>query len=211
MNQTDDLLQKTNASPIVAADPADDVIAARLLALLETRSRVVVAVDGNCCAGKTTLAERLRVRLDATVFHMDDFFLQPQMRSIERLQTPGGNVDAERFLRDVLLPLSRGESVSVVRYDCKEDRLLEPETVEPTAVCLVEGAYSLHPLLAPYYDLKVFFCRVDPALQLDRIRKRNGSAQLPVFQNRWIPLENAYFEAYQIEQNCDLVIDSVQK
>ena len=209
MNQTNDLLQKTNASPIVAADPADDVIAARLLALLETRSRVVVAVDGNCCAGKTTLAERLRVRLDATVFHMDDFFLQPQMRSIERLQTPGGNVDAERFLREVLLPLSCGEAVSYVRYSCKEDRLLEPETVTPTAVCIVEGAYSLHPLLAPYYDLKVY-CRIDSELQLERIRKRNGSAQLPMFQSRWIPLENAYFEAYSIEQSCDLVLSTVK-
>ena len=99
MIQSNDLLQKTNASPVIAADPADDAIAARVLALLETRSRVLVAVDGNCCAGKTTLAERLRTRLNATVFHMDDFFLQPQMRTAERLQTPGGNVDAERFLQ----------------------------------------------------------------------------------------------------------------
>ena len=209
MNLSNDLLQKTNTTHVVASGPADDAIAARIPALLETRSRVLVAVDGNCCAGKTTLAERLRVRLNATVFHMDDYFLQPQMRTIERLQTPGGNVDAERFLREVLLPLTRGEAVSVVRYDCKEDRLLEPERVEPSQICIVEGAYSLHPLLAPYYDLKVF-CRIDPALQLERIRKRNGSAQLPVFQNRWIPLENAYFEAYQIEQGCDIVLSTVK-
>ena len=192
------------------ADPADDEIAARISALLETRPRAIAAIDGNCCAGKTTLAQRLRQRLGATVFHMDDYFLQPQMRSFERLQTPGGNVDAERFLREVLLPLSRGERVLYARYDCKTDRLLEPVTVEPGAICIVEGAYSLHPLLAPYYDLKIF-CRVDPALQLERIRKRNGFSQVAVFQNRWIPLENSYFDAYQIEQNCDLVIDSLQK
>ena len=174
MNRTDDLLQPSSASP--SADPADDAIAARVLALLKTRSRVIVAVDGNCCAGKTTLAERLRTRLNATVFHMDDFFLQPQMRTAERLNTPGGNVDAERFLREVLLPLSRGETVSVVRYSCKEDRLLEPEIIPPARIIIVEGAYSMHPLLASYYDLKVF-CRIDPALQLERIRKRNGNAQ----------------------------------
>ncbi len=196
--------------PLYAADPADDEIAARILALLKTRSRVIAAIDGNCCAGKTTLAERLRHRLGAAVFHMDDFFLHPRMRSAERMQTPGGNVDAERFLQEVLLPLSRRECVSYVRYDCKEDRLLEPLAIEPGAICIVEGAYSLHPLLAPYYDLKVF-CRVDPALQLERIRRRNGIAQVPVFQNRWIPLENTYFDAYQIEQSCDLVIDSTQK
>ncbi len=207
MNRTDDLLQPSSASP--SADPADDAIAARVLALLKTRSRVIVAVDGNCCAGKTTLAERLRTRLNATVFHMDDFFLQPQMRTAERLNTPGGNVDAERFLREVLLPLSRGETVSVVRYSCKEDRLLEPEIIPPARIIIVEGAYSMHPLLASYYDLKVF-CRIDPALQLERIRKRNGNAQVPVFQNRWIPLENAYFEAFSVEQSCDLVIDSTR-
>ena len=207
MNRTKDLLHTTNTPP---ADPADDEIAARILALLEAHPRVIAAIDGNCCAGKTTLAERLRVRLNATVFHMDDFFLPPSMRSAERLNTPGGNVNAERFLREVLLPLSRGEAVSYARYDCKEDRLLEPEAVSPGNVCIVEGAYSLHPLLAPYYDLKIF-CRIDPALQLERIRKRNGIAQLPVFQTRWIPLENRYFDAYQIEQSCDLVIDSIQK
>jgi len=208
MSRTDDLLHTSNVTP--ATDSVDDVITARVLALLQTRSRVLVAIDGNCCAGKTTLAERLRERLNATVFHMDDYFLQPQMRSVERLQTPGGNVDAERFLLEVLQPLSRGEAVSYVRYSCKEDRLLEPETVEPTQVCLVEGAYSLHPLLAPYYDLKVF-CRVDSELQLERIRKRNGSTQLAVFRSRWIPLENRYFEAYSIEQSCDLVVDAIQK
>ena len=207
MNRTKDLLHTTNTPP---TDPADAEIAACVLALLQTRSRVIAAIDGNCCAGKTTLAERLRIRLNATVFHMDDFFLPPNMRSAERLNTPGGNVNAERFLREVLLPLSRGEAVLYTRYDCKEDRLLEPQTVAPAQVCIVEGAYSLHPLLAPYYDLKIF-CRIDPALQLERIRKRNGIAQLPVFQTRWIPLENRYFDAYQIEQSCDLVIDSIQK
>jgi len=195
--------------PRYLADPADDEIAAQITALLETRPCVIAAIDGNCCAGKTTLAERLRQRLGATVFHMDDFFLRPQMRSTQRLQTPGGNVDSERFLREVLLPLSRGEHVSYVRYDCKADRLLEPLIVEPGTICIIEGAYSLHPLLIRYYDLKVF-CRIDPALQLARIQKRNGIAQLPVFQSRWIPLENTYFEAYQIEQSCDIVIDSVQ-
>jgi dephospho-CoA kinase len=208
MKRTNDLLHTKNAPPV--ADPADDAIAARVLALLQTRSRVIAAIDGNCCAGKTTLAERLRIRLGAAVFHMDDFFLPPQMRSAERLNTPGGNVHAERFLEEVLLPLSRGEAVSVVRYDCKEDRLLEPEIIPPVRISIVEGAYSLHPLLASYYDLKIF-CRIDPALQLERIRKRNGIAQLPVFQNRWIPLENRYFEAFSIEQSCDLVVDAIHK
>ncbi|MCE5187941.1 MAG: uridine kinase [Eubacteriales bacterium] len=189
---------------------AFDAVSARVCALLRTRPRVILAIDGNCCAGKTTFAQLLGERLGADVFHMDDFFLQPERRTAERLGKPGGNVDAERFLDEVLAPISRGESVSYVRYDCKRDRLLAPVAIEPAPVCVVEGAYSLHPLLAPYYDIKVF-CRIDPSLQIERIRRRNGEAQLSIFQSRWIPLENAYFDALKIKQSCDLIIDSVQQ
>jgi len=197
-------------TPVSAVDQADEAVAARVYALLARQPRVLLAIDGNCCAGKTTMANRLGERFGAPVFHMDDFFLRPDMRTPERLGAPGGNVDAERFLFEVLFPASRGEPVSYLRYDCKQDRLLAPVLVAPAAVCIVEGAYSLHPLLAPYYDLSVF-CRVDPALQVERVRRRNGEGMLPVFTDRWIPLENAYFEALQIEQSCDFVITSTQR
>jgi hypothetical protein len=55
----------------------------------------------------------------------------------------------------------------------------------------------------------VFF-RIDPQLQLSRILARNGKAALKTFENRWIPLENKYFEALDILSQCDIVIDSVQ-
>ena len=189
---------------------ADFEIQARIAQMMQSRERVLVAIDGMCCAGKTTMSERLSQLLDATVLHLDDYFLQPQLRTPNRLSKPGGNVDAERFLAEALLPALRGETAQVRRYDCHEDLLLPPVAVSPKNIVLVEGAYSLHPLLAPYYDLKVF-CRIDPALQLSRIIKRNGKAALKVFESRWIPLENKYFEALNILSQCDIVIDSVQE
>jgi uridine kinase len=170
---------------------------------------VLVAIDGMCCAGKTTMSERLRQLLDANVFHLDDYFLQPHLRTPGRLNKPGGNVDAERFLSEALLPALRGEMAQVRKYDCHKDLVLPPVAVSPKKIIIVEGAYSLHPLLAPYYNLKVF-CRIDPQLQLQRILKRNGKAALKTFESRWIPLENKYFEALDILSQCDIVIDSVQ-
>lgn len=196
--------------PVSAIDQADEAVVSRVSALLALQPRVLLAIDGNCCAGKTTMANRLGERLHAPVFHMDDFFLRPEQRTPERLSLPGGNVDAERFLAEVLSPISRGEPVSYLRYDCKEDRLRAPVPIAPAAVCIVEGAYSLHPLLASHYDLKLF-CRVDPALQKERVLRRNGKVMLSMFTDRWIPLENAYFEALQIEQGCDFVITSTQR
>ena len=188
---------------------ADQEITARVASLLQTRERVLLAIDGNCCAGKTTMAARLGSMLGANVFHMDDYFLQPQMRTPERLSQPGGNVDAERFLSQILLPASRGEVVKARRYDCRKDRLLAPIPVLPSRVIIGEGAYCLHPLLAPYYDLKVF-CRIGAAQQAARISARNGADALPMFQERWIPLENKYFEALDILSQCDIIIDSIQ-
>ena len=193
----------------VFSGEADQEIAARVNALLQTRERVLIAIDGNCCAGKTTMAARLGSFLHANVFHLDDYFLQPHMRTPERLSQPGGNVDAERFVTEVLLPASLGETAQVRKYDCHEDLLFPPAAVVPSRIAIVEGAYSLHPLLAPYYDLKVF-CRIDPQLQLSRILSRNGADALEVFRTRWIPLENKYFEGLDVLSQCDIVIDSEQ-
>ena len=180
---------------------------ARIDSLLRTSERVLLAIDGNCCAGKTTLSQRLGSLLNANVFHLDDYFLQPHMRTPQRLSQPGGNVDAERFLAQVLLPVSRGEQAMVQKYDCHADALLDPVFVSPKRIAIVEGAYSLHPLLEPFYDLKVF-CRIDPALQESRILARNGEEALSVFRERWIPLENRYFTALDILSQCDLVVDA---
>lgn len=188
---------------------AEAAIVSRVNALLQTRARVLVAIDGNCCAGKTTLADRLGELLQANVFHLDDYFLQPHMRTPERLRQPGGNVDAERFLREVLSPAAHGETANVQKYDCHKDRLLPSVSFAPKRVAIIEGAYSMHPLLIAQYDLRIFL-RIGPELQAARILMRNGTAALKMFQERWIPMENTYFQAFNILSQCDLVIDAAQ-
>ena len=192
--------------PIHSMQTALEETAARAAALLKTRPQVLVAIDGGSCAGKTTFAARLGERLGANVFHMDDYFLPPQMRTSERLATPGGNVDAERFLREVLLPLTRGEAIRARRYDCHVDKLLPPVEYPQKSVSIIEGAYSLRPDLAPHYDLKLF-CRIESAPQMERVLARNGKKQAEVFRTRWIPMENAYFAAFDIEADCDLILE----
>lgn len=186
-------------------EQAIEAIAGRAARLLQTQNRVLIAIDGQSASGKSTAAKLLAERLGATVFHMDDFFLQPQMRTPERLATPGGNVDIERFVRDVLPRILAGETVSLERYDCHLDELLPPVEIAPRPVVIIEGAYSLHPLLNPHYDIKVFY-QIDPALQRARILSRNGEEMLQMFLNRWIPLEHKYFTAFDVEQSCDFVV-----
>ena len=180
----------------------------RMIDLKYKDRALVVALDGRCAAGKTTLAARLQqewMRQNGQVcpvLHMDDFFLRAEQRTLERLQQPGGNVDWERFLQEALQPLKQGVPFSYRPYRCHLGRLTEPVWVEPGPVNFVEGTYSCHPALWDHYGLHVFLT-VHPEEQLRRIQKRNG-ADAATFQNRWIPLEERYFQAYQVQQRCEL-------
>ena len=167
-------------------------------------SPFLIAIDGRCAAGKTTLAKQLQDILDCNVFHMDDFFLPPELRTRERLAQPGGNVDVERFRCEVFLPILQGIPFSYRPYDCHLRRQTEPKTVQPKPINIVEGSYSCHPHLWDAYNLRIFL-DISPAEQLQRIEKRNGTENAKVFQEKWIPLEETYFSAFQIAQHCDLL------
>lgn len=168
--------------------------------------RILVAIDGRCAAGKTTLASLLQNEIGCTVFHMDDFFLRSEQRTEERLRTPGGNVDYERFLSEVLLPLKSGaEWIAFRAFDCSSMRLKAPVRVRAGEVNLIEGSYSCHPALWEHYDLHLFM-DVSANEQKRRIIARNTADGWKIFSERWIPLEEAYFQAYQIKERCEYCI-----
>lgn len=164
---------------------------------------MLIAIDGRCAAGKTTLAAHLQGLWDCNMFHMDDFFLRPSQRTPERLREPGGNVDYERFLGEVLVPLRKGEPFAYRPYDCKTQALKGPVPVQSKSVNFIEGSYSCHPALWDNYDLHIFLT-LEPDEQLRRIALRNG-ADMPMFQEKWIPLEECYFSACQAKQHCELI------
>ncbi|MGI6507672.1 MAG: uridine kinase family protein [Saccharofermentanales bacterium] len=172
----------------------------------EGKERVVVALDGRSAAGKTTFALELGSRVGATVIHLDHFFLRPEQRTEERLSEPGGNVDYERFLSEVLLPLVRGIPFSYRPFDCKIMEFRDPIEVIPGDTVVIEGAYACHPRFREHYDLTVFLS-IDPAEQLKRILEREGEMTARVFRERWIPMEERYIAFYQIPEHCDMVFN----
>ncbi len=177
----------------------------RALALIrkaaEGRARTLVALDGRCAAGKTTLAAAISDALGCTVLHMDDFFLRPEQRTPERLATPGENIDHERFLAEVLGPLHEGRPVLYRPFSCRTQTVGDPTPLTPTAIVLVEGSYACHPALRDHYDLRLFLS-VDPETQMARIRSRNGETGAEIFRTRWIPLEEAYISACRVREAC---------
>ncbi len=191
------------------------------------RVRILVALDGRCGAGKTTLATAVAEELNrgtmdtldlvdlldalgfettgrplCEVVHMDDFFLRPEERTPERLATPGENVDHERFLAEVLTPLRAGKAAEYRPFDCSTSTLSDALWVHPVSVALVEGSYACHPALRRLYDRRLFLT-VSPEEQWARIRRRNGEEGAEAFRTRWIPMEEAYITACGVEAACE--------
>ena len=179
----------------------------RIDTLLRERNQVIFAIDGGAGSGKSTIAALLQQVYDCTVLHMDDFFLRPEQRTTERYATPGGNVDHERFLEEVLLPLRQGKSFRYRPFDCSTFTVSEGFGVTPGKLTVVEGSYSLHPTLRQHYDGSAFL-RVDPTVQRQRIEKRNSPAFAQRFFDTWIPLEQAYFDTFDPTAVCDLILEA---
>lgn len=168
----------------------------------------IVAIDGRCASGKSSFGKIVSEMTGAVLLHMDDFFLRPEQRTAERYQTPGANVDYERFEEEVLKPLRVGTSYLYRPFDCRRMRLTQGKVMEPGRITLVEGSYSMHSKLIKYYDLKVFLT-VDKEVQLKRIEARNPD-KVTDFVKRWIPLEEKYFSACHPEMNADLIFDTTK-
>lgn len=173
-------------------------------AALEQHSQVIVAIDGPCAAGKTTLAAILEKQYDCNVFYMDDFFLRPVQRTAVRFAEPGGNVDYERFADEVLLPLRKNTDFTYRPFHCASMELAAPVTVTPKRLNLVEGSYSQHPYFGDVYTLKVFLS-VPEDVQHKRILQRPAILHRRFFEE-WIPMERHYFSSFSIAEKCQIVL-----
>lgn len=189
-------MKTPESSPAAAAQAILDKLA-------DMKTPAVIAIDGRCGSGKTTLAECICKETGAGLVHMDDFFLRPEQRTPQRLAEPGGNVDWERVLREVLLPLAERGEASYRPYDCQTQSLKEPIKLARGPLTVVEGSYSCHPGLWDRYAFHVFL-DVQPQEQLRRIQLRNGPEALPAFRDKWIPLEERYFAACRVAERCEI-------
>ncbi|MBT9814299.1 RNA 2',3'-cyclic phosphodiesterase, partial [Catenibacterium mitsuokai] len=141
--------------------------------IYKQKRHVTIAIDGRCGSGKTTLANKLKAYFDCHIFHMDDFYLQEYQRTQERYNEPGGNVDRERFKKEVLDPLKNQQDVLYRPIECSTMSISEGTVYPYKPINIIEGSYSCHPELIDAYDITVFL-DIDEPLRYKRIEERNG-------------------------------------
>ena len=165
----------------------------------------IVAIDGRCASGKSTLAEMLKKRYDCNVFRTDDFFLPHDKKTKERLSKPGGNCDYERFKKEVLENIMLKKAFSYNIYDCGSGKYRESGLTGYKKLNIVEGSYCLHESLIQYYDAKIVL-DVEPVEQIERLSRRESADSLERFKKIWIPLEEKYIREWEIFDKADVVV-----
>ncbi len=174
--------------------------------LVKKGNPAVIAIDGRCGSGKTSLANLIDNIFSCNILHMDDFYLPIEQREKNWTEIPAGNMDLMRFLHEVLCPLRQGIAVHYRPYCCKKGCMGNAGVLKPCNLTVVEGSYSLHPLLAAQYDLTIFLtCKKQE--QRRRLQMREGS-NFSVFEKRWIPLEEHYIRHFVIESVANITVDT---
>lgn len=166
----------------------------RLLA--SKKEPFLLAIDGRGGSGKTTFAALLEANLtDAVLIHIDDFYLP----SLKRVLDKNLPVDIERVEREVLQPLRNHKETKYQRYDGKSDKMAEWHTILPKKIIIVEGWFSLHKTLMPYYDYTIWK-EEDKAISLKRGVERE-------LQDRSISIELTKQELIQRWEKYQLLED----
>ena len=100
----------------------------------------IIALEGKCASGKTTLTHLLK---DVTIIDVDEFFLRKELKTKERLDEIGGNIDYDLY-EQCLKKIKQNEYITYTIFDCQTQSYKE-KTIYITNKVLLVGVYSYHP------------------------------------------------------------------
>jgi hypothetical protein len=157
----------------------------------------LVAVNGHSSSGKTTLAERLAVRLpDAAVLHTDD------------LAWHHGVFAWDELLRDHVLPVVRAGEALDYQPPQWQARARPGSITLPGALAylLVEGVGASQASVRDLYDLVVWVETDEPTRSArDQVRLAAGEMSAGSFA-RWMAEENAYTTRERPWEHAELAV-----
>ena len=222
-----------NPDPVVS-DERERVLAHLVdrVGMLGTQ-RCLVGIDGAPGAGKSTLADELSARLQASGHHVVratiDSFHRPRAERMQRGPTSpeGYYLDSHQLgvvVGELLEPFSRGSTrVRTAAFDEPTDRPLEVwvDGVPPSAVLVFDGIFLLRPELHHQWSLIVFLIAdqrraagwdaylhgdlpADPAERRREIDGRLERARWPRYHDGW----QRYLDRVNPVEAADVVIDN---
>lgn len=157
----------------------------------------VVAIDGRSGAGKTLLASRIRIQLDAPVVSLEDLY-----RGWDGLEH-----GIDLLVSEVLVPFAHERAAWVPRYDWLTREWAEPVLLEPPELLIVEGVGAGARRAATFVSLLVWL-EAAPAARKKRALDRDRDAFAP-YWDMWATQEDAMLARERTPERADVVIDGI--
>jgi len=186
----------------------------KLNSYLKKMDKGVIAIDGSSLSGKSFLSNKIKNKYKdkVEIIHMDDFYLDKKNKNhiyfnLDKIDSYfDGNIDYPRLKNEVIDKVLNKDinSFSYRIYDpIKEKYFLKEIKNKNKKIIIIEGSYSLNPILGKYYDLSIFLY-LNYKKQNYRLKKREDK-KIDDFKNIWFKLEKNYFSKYKVIENVDLV------
>jgi len=192
---------------------AADAIVVEIQRRLQRKSLVLVALDGRSGTGKSTIAQAVAARVDASIVVSDDFYAGGNDdvwygRSASEKVAQG--IDWRRMRKEVLEPLLANKPASWHPLDFqpgsgwigwKEEFVM----LEPAPVILLDGIYSARPELADLVDVAVLI-ETDDLVRRKRLVVREGQDFMQRWHQLWDAAEDYYFTHIRPRSSFDLLL-----
>lgn len=160
-----------------------------------TSRTVLVSIDGEGGAGKSTLAECLAAAVGgAAVVCLDDF-ARPSVAGWDR----------QRMIRQVLDPLRAGQPGRYQRWNWPTDEGAEWHDVPVGGVVIIEGVSAICEELLDRWDLTVWVS-TPREVRLERGVARDGESMRQHWLEVWMPEEDAYVAAQLPTERSDFIV-----
>lgn len=164
----------------------------------------LVAIDGLSVSGKSTLASRLETTLGATILALDDFVRpEAEWRGRAAPAFPFPFIRYDEFLHRVTA-LAHGKPARYRPYDWSTGEIGDERETRPDHLVVVEGVSSLHPSLAPLYDLRIWV-ESDASTVLEASIARGLGDWEHEWRTLFLPSVALYLETNPLER-ADLVV-----
>lgn len=165
----------------------------------------LMAIDGLPCGGKSTLAERLRARLDGDCLHLDEFVLPK--RDWPEAMKPAFPFEYIRYaaFMEAVRTLATVGAYSFNPFDWGTCQVSpHVRTITRDRPLIIEGVSSLNPQLCALFDVRVF-------VESDRSTTLHAAVQRGVgpWEHEWrevfLPSADLYM-ATQPQHRADVLV-----
>jgi hypothetical protein len=169
----------------------------------------IIAVSGFGGSGKSTIAKKIGLELNASVIGVDSF----QLEGAFSKQFNFWNImDYSRLENEILIPFSQNQKV--IRYGHynvptnKVDQIFE---IQNNGIIIIEGVGLFRPELLKYFQYKVWIdLPIEDAINRGKYRDRYeyGNPADELWDTVWKDNDLECFELFKPKENADFIIDN---